>query len=98
MLSCSRSWLCSTTHTVPGISLMAVLVRDATLTWVGLRLRLAAGAARRRITVRESLKDQLMPLPASSVCRAWATVTSPFRAGACRPSTSAVVYSRRRSA
>jgi hypothetical protein len=51
---CSRSCCWSTTQTVPGISLMAVLVREATLTSMGLRLTLC-GAALRRVTVRASL-------------------------------------------
>jgi hypothetical protein len=38
-----------------GISLMAVLVREATLTSMGLRLTLCGGALR-RVTVRASLK------------------------------------------
>ncbi|MCY1459916.1 hypothetical protein D9M71_774320 [compost metagenome] len=52
---------------------MEVLVREATLTSIGLRLTLAGVAwALRRITVRASLNCQLMPLPASRLCRAWA--------------------------
>ncbi|MNP83645.1 hypothetical protein D3C76_1826530 [compost metagenome] len=70
---CSLSCCWSTTQTVPGISLIAVLVREATLTSVGLRLTLAAVAwTLRRITVRESLNCQLIPLPASRLCKAWA--------------------------
>ncbi|MNC83727.1 hypothetical protein D3C75_1378490 [compost metagenome] len=58
---------------MPGISLIEVLVREATLTSIGLRLTLAGAAwALRRITVRESLNCQLMPLPASRLCNAWA--------------------------
>ncbi|MNC80415.1 hypothetical protein D3C75_1331960 [compost metagenome] len=70
---------------------MEVLVRDATLTSIGLRVMAVGASARRRMTVRASLNSQLMPLPASSVCKAWATVSRPLRVSACRPSTSAVV-------
>ncbi|MNN84265.1 hypothetical protein D3C76_1172510 [compost metagenome] len=71
---------------------MEVLVRDATLTSIGLSVMAAAGVfARRRITVRASLNSQLMSLPARSVCKAWAMLYWPFRASACTPSTSLVV-------
>ncbi|MNN28831.1 hypothetical protein D3C81_1424130 [compost metagenome] len=73
---------------------MAVLVREATLTSIGLRLNASTGAAGRRITVRSSLNCQLMPVPASSTCRASPMLNGPFSSWLCKPATSALLNNR----
>ncbi|MCY1429818.1 hypothetical protein D9M71_457490 [compost metagenome] len=69
--SCCCSCSFSTTQTVPGIALMSVGVRAATVICIGARFSAPESSCRRlSTTVRSSLNDQPMPLPASSVSSA----------------------------
>ncbi|MCY1379020.1 hypothetical protein D9M69_667020 [compost metagenome] len=69
--SCSCNCCFSTTQTVPGIALISVGVRAATVICIGARFSAPESSLRRcSTTVRSSLNDQLMPPPASNVSSA----------------------------